>query len=200
MTQSNENKQVNIWKYLFLGLLGFLLIPIVILLFSGKSGEINTQEYPYRENDLAIQLEVDILDVETIANVYLQKETDNSTIDYVLQLDEKAHLIGQSSYLGIPFDFKVEMTPQTLDNGNLLLNIGSITLSGFELPRNLVLTLLANQLEFPEFVVFNPDDSYIGVNLNEFELENGGRIRVEQFDLDQDTIQASILLPNEAIQ
>ena len=200
-SDNTTNQSINIWKYLFLGLV--ILIALVFLFLismSGDSEDIDTDYYVRSQNDLEIQFEVGQEDVETISNVFLEQEVENSAISYHLILEDNPELIGESSYLGIPFDFSVEVTPEALDNGNVRLDIDSISLSGIQLPEQLVLTILSNQMDLPEFVVFNPEDSYIGVNLNEFYLENGGQLTVDVFDLDNNNVRATIHLPVSAFE
>lgn len=198
MAAKNESS-MNIWKILFFALLVIIAIPIIgILLSQPEVEEVNTQDILVSNDDLSIGIQVGVDDVETIANIILAQEAENSDIQYALSLDNEARLIGQTSYLGIPFDFTVNMVPETLDNGNVLLNIDEITLSGYELPQQLVLNILAGQIDLPDFVAFNPDEAYIGINLNQYELENGGRIEVNQFDLEEDTVQVTIHLPQSA--
>src|SRR5699024_6105931 len=173
---------------------------ITMFIISGDSGDINDQHYVREHNDIEVHIEVDRKDIETIANVFIKKETGNASIDYNVTLNDSPQIIGESSYMGIPFDFTVNLVPVTLDNGNLRLNIESITLSGYELPEQLVLTILSNQIQLPDFVVFNPSDSYIGINLNEFQLENGGQITVDQFNIESEDVKATIHLPISAIE
>lgn len=193
---NNSKDSMNIWKILFFSLLAVILIPIIGLFLSRpKVEEINTRDFIVANDDLSISIEVGVEDVESIVNIILAQEAQNSDIQYALSLDEQARLLGQTAYLGIPFSFSVNMIPETLENGNVLLAIDEITLSGYELPQQLVLNILARQLELPDFVVFNPDDGYIGINFNQFQLDNGGRIQVDQFDLGEDTVQVTIHLP-----
>lgn len=193
---NNSKDSMNIWKILFFSLLAVILIPIIGLFLSRpKVEEIDTRDFIVANDDLPISIEVGVEDVESIANIILAQEAQNSDIQYALSLDEQARLLGQTAYLGIPFSFSVNMIPENLENGNVLLAIDEITLSGYELPQQLVLHILARQLELPDFVVFNPDDGYIGINFNQFQLDNGGRIQVDQFDLGEDTIQVTIHLP-----
>lgn len=193
---NNSKDSMNIWKILFFSLLAVILIPIIGLFLSRpKAEEIDTRDFIVANDDLSISIEVGVEDVESIANITLAQEAQNSDFQYALSLDEQARLLGQTAYLGIPFSFSVNMIPETLENGNVLLAIDEITLSGYELPQQLVLNILARQLELPDFVVFNPDDGYIGINFNQFQLDNGGRIQVDQFDLGEDTVQVTIHLP-----
>lgn len=178
-----------------------IAIPIIgIILSSPESENINTADINRPQEDLAIGIEVSLDDVETIANLFLDQESKDSDIQYDLVLGDQAQLLGQTSYLGIPFDFSANMTPETLDNGNVMLHINELALSGYELPQNLILNIIARQVDLPDFIVFNPDDSYIGINLDEYELDNGGQITVDQLDLDQDTVQVTIHLPHDVFQ
>lgn len=199
--EDKNNRHINIWKYLFIGLILMISLGIITMfIISGDSGDINDQHYVREHNDIEVHIEVDRKDIETIANVFIKKETGNASIDYYLTLNDNPQIKGESSYMGIPFDFTVNLAPVTLDNGNLRLDIESITLSGYELPEQLVLTILSNQIQLPDFVVFNPSDSYIGINLNEFQLENGGQITVDQFNIESNDVRATIHLPVSAIE
>lgn len=199
--KDTKKRRINIWKYLFIGLILMISLGIIpMFIISGDNGDINDQHYVREYNDIEVQIEVNRKDVETIANVFLKKETENDSIDYYLTLNDNPQIKGESSYMGIPFNFTVNLVPVTLDNGNLRLDIESITLSGYELPEQLVLTILSNQIQLPDFIVFNPSDSYIGINLNEYRLENGGQITVDQFNIESNDLKATIHLPISAIE
>lgn len=199
--KDTKKRRINIWKYLFIGLILMISLGIIpMFINSGDSGDINDQHHVREHNDIEVHIEVDRKDIETITNVFLKKETESASIDYYLTLNDNPQIKGESSYMGIPFNFTVNLVPVTLDNGNLRLDIESITLSGYELPEQLVLTILSNQIQLPDFVVFNPSDSYIGINLNEFRLENGGQITVDQFNIESNDLKATIHLPISAIE
>lgn len=199
--KDTKKRRINIWKYLFIGLILMISLGIIpMFINSGDSGDINDQHHVREHNDIEVHIEVDRKDIETITNVFLKKETESASIDYYLTLNDNPQIKGESSYMGIPFNFTVNLVPVTLDNGNLRLDIESITLSGYELPEQLVLTILSNQIQLPDFVVFNPNDSYIGINLNEYRLENGGQITVDQFNIESNDLKATIHLPISAIE
>lgn len=201
INRDTNRRQINIWKYLFIGLILIISLGLVtIFSMLGNNGDVNTQHYVGAPNDIEVHFEVDRKDVETILNAFLKKETGNAAIDYYLTLDDSPQIIGESSYMGIPFDFTVNLIPVTLDNGNLRLDIDSITLSGYELPERLVLTILSNQIQLPDFVVFNPSNSYIAINLDELQLDNGGQITVDQFNVESNDVKATFHLPSSAIE
>lgn len=199
MSYLTAKESMNLWKYLFIGLLALIILPLLFFMFSSSGGEINTDPVSY-DDDIEAAVQVTSEEAEAIANLFLEEKMNDSEIYYGIRIDNDLTLIGQSSYLGIPFDFSADMTPTVLDNGNVRLSIDEIALSGYELPRRLVLNIISSQIELPPFINFNPDSGVININLNEFELENGGHIQVEQFNLQQDVIQARIFLPPNALK
>lgn len=190
----------NIWKILFFALLVITLFPLVFFFFglSGNQGpsELDRSLDP---GDLAIDLALTFEDVESMANSFIQANQPDQDLDLRLSLDQDLELAGQTSYLGFDLPFQSSLSPQVTDNGNVVFQVDNLTLRGFDLPKSLVLGLLDSQIDLPDFIAFIPSQGQIAINLTDFQLDNGGQLRVADWDQANRILTVTIILPTEVL-
>jgi len=198
-----KEKQINYWKWAFLTILAILLllgVYMYIMLQPIQTGEVNTEPTTVQDSELTFEMSSGKEDLTQLVNTYLDSETQNDFIGYTFNLNDQAELHGQLNALGVPIQFSLHLEPEVLDNGNLLLHAEEISVGSLNLPISFVLSQIANQVEFPEFIEINSEENWVAVNLNEFQLENGTQFSVSEMNLSQDDIGINIHLPIEAIQ
>lgn len=193
-----ENKKR--WKIAFLTLLSFNLLIIILFFSFVFFGSIkNTKIEPKGLNHSVseFQIQTDKEDLNALITHYIEKEGLNGPIDYHVLLDEEVELYGSIKVFSHELELKMTFEPEALDNGDLILKQESISLGGVHLPVNYVLKLIRDSYKLPEWVTIQPNDQTIYVALQNMELNNGIQIRAEKFDLRNNEISFSMLVPVE---
>lgn len=198
-----KKRSFNIWKYICLTI--FLLIGGVFVYFAffipSESGYINQKPLEQSEEKTLFKVEATREHANRMIDLYLADKNKADNVHYDIDLREDGlYVSGDITYFGMTYPFEMKTTPNVLDNGNVRLDIESITVSNFELPRELILTILSTRDTFPEFIVFNAEENYIGVNLNELKLDNGVSFGAEVINLAADQIQLVVYLPMDHLQ
>ncbi|MDE5414971.1 YpmS family protein [Alkalihalobacterium chitinilyticum] len=78
---------------------------------------------------------------------------------------------------------QVDMVPEVAPNGDLLLNISTISMGDFQIPRHLVLQMLMDYISFPSYVNIYPNDQLVHLNMSEITEEENISFSFSKFDL-----------------
>jgi uncharacterized protein YpmS len=190
----------NKWKLLFLGLLTINLIAASILFYwmtrpikddeslNKLSQNKETVEIPFTSNKE---------DLNRIINHYIEEESSDSPIKYDVLLKENLELYGSLSAFGRNVELKVLFEPVTLDNGDVLLKHESIQIGGMSLPATFVLNYINEKYKMPNWVMIRPSEKTIYLALSKMDLKSGITVKAKAFDLKNDDIELSLLVPVE---
>ncbi|MER2064053.1 MAG: YpmS family protein [Alkalibacterium sp.] len=193
------------WKWAFIIL---LLINIGVIfwiafqlniLSDSEDIQTDTGEVVVADSAMDFELVTDKAQVNRVVNLYLQKELDDRFSGYVVNVDELVELEGPLNVFGFDIDFGLYMEPLVMENGNLQLRAQSIQLGAFELPKEIALNILNQQLDLPEWIRIDSEEAFILVAFNEFSLENDVQFQMRKIDLEADDIRLDIILPEDAI-
>lgn len=194
------------WKWAFfilllinIGVFVWLAVQLNILSDSEET-QPDTEEVVISDEDLAFEMITDKEQVNRVINLYLQEELDERFSGYTVLVDDLVELEGALNVFGFDVDFGLYMEPVVMENGNLQLRAQSIQLGSFELPINIALNILSQQLELPEWIRIDSEQEYILVAFNEFDLESDMQLKMTRVDLEADDIRLDIILPEEAIK
>ncbi|HZG59262.1 MAG TPA: YpmS family protein [Anoxybacillus sp.] len=185
------------WKTLFFLLLGANIVIISTLLFFilQPSDEVKKIEAVPNANVAELTVHSSKEHLNLIINDYIKKKTKNHPLQYEIRLTDRVHLKSKIPLFGREVDFLVTFEPKVVDNGNLKLVHPEMTLGELRLPVNYILKYLQKNASLPEGVVIHPTKSFIYVHLNEINLNNGYRIQAKKFDLANDEIVLTLLVP-----
>ena len=86
-----------------------------------------------------------------------------------------------------------------MENGNVQLKATNISIGKLNLPIGYVMNLIAKQYNLPKWVQIDSKKQLIVLNLDEYKLENGLKIKAKKFDLKNDDIRFSVYLPLEEL-
>lgn len=204
--QRTSNNQSSTWKWAFLLLL-FLNIGILVWLgiqLSILSNSVDVQpeseDIVMTDEDLSFELVTDKANVNRVINLYLQEELDDRFSGYTVNVAEEVELDGALNVLGFEVDFRLNLEPLVMDNGNLQLRTQSIQLGSLDLPIGIVMNILNQQLELPEWIIIDSEQEFILVDFNGLTLGNGMKLKMNRIDLESDDIRLDIILPEEAIK
>ena len=201
--RKRQKKSFNIWKYICLTIFALIVGLYIYVAFfvSADSTSINQASREQVGEVAHIKVEATRENAEHFIDQYLAQMNQDENFHYDINLQEDGlYVAGNVSYLGMTYPFEMQTTPAVLDNGNIQLNIESITVSNFELPRELILTILSTRDTFPDFIAINAEANYIGVNLTELTLDNGISFGAEVIDLPADQLELSVYLPKDGLQ
>jgi uncharacterized protein YpmS len=185
------------WKTLFFVLLGGNVVIISTLLFFmlQPSDEAKKIEAVPNANVAELTVHSSKEHLNLIINDYIKKKTKNHPLQYDVQLTDRVHLKSKIPLFGREVDFLVTFEPKVVDNGNLKLVHPEMTLGELRLPVHYILKYLQKNASLPEGVVIHPAKRFIYVHLNEINLSNGYRIQAKKFDLANDEIVLTLLVP-----
>jgi uncharacterized protein YpmS len=192
------DKRTMKWKTLFFVLLGgnIVIISIVLFFILQPSDEVKKIEETVPNANVAeLTVYSSKEHLNLIINDYIKKKTKNHPLQYDIQLTDRVHLKSKIPLFGREVDFLVTFEPKVVDNGNLELVNPEMTLGELRLPVNYILKYLQKKASLPEGVIIDPAKSLIYVHLNEINLSNGYRIQAKKFDLANDEIVLTLLVP-----
>lgn len=187
--QLAQIKKINIWKWLFLGLVSVLLAFAIVV-----QGRLATP----REDISQFHQAVGTKDVK-VGTMTTTRDQLNDTIksllkkyklsDYKVYADNQQILLeGQLSLLGKSYPLYIYFQPSKLDNGNILLSVKDFSVGSFQIPQKMVLQLLSKNKNIPKFVQISPKQSTITIVLPEIDNDFGIYVKANTIDLYNDKI------------
>ncbi|WP_404403387.1 YpmS family protein [Jeotgalibacillus malaysiensis] len=188
----------NIWKVMFFTLLAVILIGTAIigyLLLRPVEGEqANASPGTPPESRAEFEVITNREDLTIVANRFIEEELGGS-IDYSVLFDDRVKLNGEIPIFSTSIDFQMSFEANALENGNLLLTQESLSLGAIDLPVSSVLKFIDDSYEFPEWVVMEPQNQQIVVQVTEIDVAQGLNVKTNQFNLEEDEISFSIYVP-----
>lgn len=130
-----------------------------------------------------------------LINHYLRKQDLNGAIHYEVKLDEDVELYGTMPVFSQEVQMKLAFEPTALENGDILLQQKSIAVGQLQLPVSYVLKFIKDKYNLPDWVSIQPSSESIYVSMQELKLKNDIHVKVDQFDLINDQIQFTLLVP-----
>lgn len=189
--------KMNKWKTLFFILFSFNLAIIVIIglfiFLPADSQKKENIEIDEAEQEIVFPIKTSKSDLNKVINHYLEKE--KSPIHYQVVLRDQVELYGTVKVFTQDVEMKVFFEPEALENGDLLLKNPSISIGRLQLPVPYVLKFVRDQYDIPEWVNIIPDEEYVYVSLHEMNLKNDLKVRVNKFDLRNDDLRFSLVIP-----
>ena len=187
--QPAQFKKINIWKWLFLGLVSLLLALALVV-----QGRLATP----REDVSQLHHTVRSTDVK-VGTMTTTRDQLNDTIqsllkkyklsDYKVYADNQQILLeGQLSLLGKDYPLYIYFQPSKLENGNILLTVKDFSVGSFQIPQKMVLRLLSKNKNIPDFIQISPKESTITIVLPEIDNDFGLYAKANTIDLYNDKI------------
>ena len=187
--QLAQIKKINIWKWLFLGLVSLLLAFALVV-----QGRLATP----REDVSQLHQAVGTKDVK-VGTMTTTRDQLNDTIksllkkyklsDYKVYADNQQILLeGQLSLLGKSYPLYIYFQPSKLENGNILLTVKDFSVGTFQIPQKMVLRLLSKNKNIPDFIQISPKESTITIVFPEIDNDFGIFVKANTIDLYNDKI------------
>jgi uncharacterized protein YpmS len=191
-------KKKNVWKYAFFGLLAANVLigcGIFLLIFLVSDEKTAPPNATMDRNHSELIVTTHKRDLNKLINRYIEKEGLNGPIHYDVYLTDLVELYGEVSVFSRPLQLKMTFEPKALDNGDLILEQKDVSLGDVQLPVPYILKFMKDAYKFPSWVIIQPNDKQVYVALQHMRLNNGIRVRLEEFNLEQDRISLRMLVP-----
>ena len=187
--QPAQFKKINIWKWLFLGLVSLLVALCLVI----QSRMATPRETVRQLHQTAKNSDVQVGTMTTTRDQF------NDTIKYLLKKyhlsnykvyadNQQILLEGQLSLLGKSYPLYIYFQPSKLDNGNILLTVKDFSVGSFQIPQKIVLRLLSKNKNIPDFIQISPKESTITILLSEMDNDFGIYAKANTIDLYNDRI------------
>ena len=188
---------MNKWKAAFLTLATIVLITIIVIayLFFSPTENVNIVN---EENEVVkssvLRVQTTTNEFEAIAKKYLAEAILDSPIDVQLEVEEQIYLFSDLIIFGVTIPIQMDFDP-IVDDGNIRLKQTQVHIGKFNIPPSTVLKLVKDSVKFPSWIIVNPDEEEIYVDLSRLNIANGNRVRAKEINLRDDEILLEIIVP-----
>jgi uncharacterized protein YpmS len=192
----------NKWKLAFFILLGamaaLILILFVLASMPVERGQERRGQSSQLEGDhVSFDIRTNRADLNKVINHYLEEEGFTGPIDYQVFVTDEVELYGAFPLFGQHLQMLLTFEPEALENGDLVLKQKSITLGSLDLPVSRVMKIIQSNYKLPEWVEIQPNKETVYVSLTDMELKSDIKVRANTFNLRQDDISFTLLVPVE---
>lgn len=202
-TRKEKNvKKVNKWKWAFLLLLFIILLGFFafLKLLEPRSIEKNKDTVYSTADEIEITSSLNKKDAEFVMNSYLDTQTEDENISYQIEIDEVIDLTSTIKIQSLELPIEMTFEPFATDKGNLQLRAQSMEVASLSLPLGLVLKLLTNQIDLPEYVQVDSKEKIIQVDFNGLRNYYPYGIELERVDLKTDDIQLKLFVNKDTLK
>ncbi|PLR98886.1 YpmS family protein [Bacillus sp. T33-2] len=190
----------NKWKLAFFILAGILVAGAAVLFIMAASpaedAPINKVDRNEDANDVKFLINTNKSDLNKIINHYLDEQATGS-VDYEVVLRDEVELYGTIPVFSQDLQMKLTFEPEALKNGDLILKQKTISIGKLQLPVSYVLNFIRNSYNLPEWVNIQPNDEMVYVSMRDLKLKSDIKVRVNEFDLKEDNISFTLLVPTK---
>ncbi|WP_212031131.1 YpmS family protein [Cytobacillus depressus] len=186
------------WKIFFFLLLGMNIIIVVALVTAVKApikDEAVENQKMVSGSYVPLKIQAEKEDLNQVINHYLEKEGLTGPIHYQVVLGKYVELYGTIPVFSQEIQMKLAFEPIALDNGDILLQQKSISVGKLQLPVSYVLKFVRDKYKLPEWVTIQPNAENIYVSLQKMKLKSDIHVKVDEFDLENDDIRFTLLVP-----
>ena len=133
-------------------------------------------------------------DLNKLVNYYLNKEAKGSPVDYQVKLGNEVEL-EPNFFLSEELNMLLTFEPEALKNGDLILKQKRISIGRLNLPVPYVLKIIADSYKLPAGVDIILNQKQVYIDMQRLNLKNNMKVKMKKFDLRQNEIVFTILVP-----
>ncbi|MDY4761972.1 YpmS family protein [Streptococcus thoraltensis] len=188
-----KTNKLSLWKYLFLILLAMNLAFVGVVAY---------RVIQPREQKISQKSESKgkATAVKAGSFVTTREELNNTAAAFLEDYQSKglkyefyttsSQVLFQGSYrlLGYEIPLYVYFEPYVLKNGDVQLEVTSVSAGTLTLPKKEILSYISNAYDIPDFLAIKPKKSEIILSLKDIKLSNGLYAKATEFDLANDRI------------
>lgn len=190
--------KVQKWRKLFFLLLGINILAMIILFILVNLQTVD-DEYIAKniksDHYVPFKIQTNKQDLNQVINHYLEEEGLTGGIDYQVILNEEVELYGSIPVFSQDVQMKLTFEPQALENGDIVLQQKSISVGELQLPVSYVLKFVGKEYKLPNWVAIQPNEERIYVSLQNLKLKSDVKVKVDEFNLQNDDIRFTLMVP-----
>lgn len=191
----------NKWKVLFFTIVGINLVTIIIviglIMYPSNFSKTEAQQPEFERKTVNFNIKTTKSDLNDVINHYIQSEDLTGDFHYEVRLSDDVELHGIIPIFSQNVALQLAFNPEALETGDLLLRQKSMKIGELPLPVSYVLKFINDNYKFPNWVQINPKDESIYVALREMKLKSNLQVEIDKFDLPNDDIEFSLIIPTE---
>ncbi len=201
MKRQNEPKR---WKKRFQILLTIniaVLIALAAYLYTPiPKSDLEKAGNEYKnENSSEFVVRTTKQNVNNLVNAYLDKLLENTDQHYTINLDEDVQLYGELPIFSTTVPLLIHFEPNVQKNGDLALEVKSISVSHLKLPNKKIMQYVKKYLPVPPWVVIQPDKQQVYVSVTEMDIKSNFEVAVEHFDVENNDLAFRIRIPYKTL-
>ncbi|RYL93126.1 DUF2140 family protein [Sporolactobacillus sp. THM7-4] len=193
MMRNQKNKR-NFWKAAFLSLLFAVAVAVFLifgLLTDWFSGGQPVNVPPHRSAGQAVfTVQANKKQLEAMINSQINKDLD-PRLSYSVKINDQLILSGKYKLLFTAIPFSITFDP-AVSQGNIILKEADVKLGSLKLPDKEVLNFLKSGSGFPKWVIIQPDQQQIYIDLTQVEIQKGLSLQAKTINLAEDTISFTV--------
>ncbi|MDM5336846.1 YpmS family protein [Fictibacillus enclensis] len=185
---------INKWKWAFLTLAALVVIGLIIvvsLLFSG--GEKNFDQNANDTLPAGKKLFTIHTGKEQAAFLMNKELEDQKGVKMKAELTDQVKLLGKADLFGREIMYQMDLNPEVMKNGDLVLHEKNVRVGRLNLPGEQVLTLVSNTVDLPKWVKVYPQEELIQVQLTKMKVKKHIEVKAKKVDLKNDEIIIDVL-------
>ncbi|WP_172189624.1 YpmS family protein [Lentilactobacillus kribbianus] len=196
--RNQAKKQINPWKWGFMGLIILIVLGLLTTIFLIKSnpkkpvttGVSSTQNTPVAATFNKKQ-------INALSDYYLNKQQAGETNQYHFKIEDQAIVYGTVTVLGSPVNYSLFLTPNVESNGNVTLKATKLSVGKLRLPISVVMALVQKSYKLPDWVTMNPAKNEIYLDINHIN-NDGINYRAKKMDMSgSGKFVFEMILPNQ---
>ncbi|MFC5542663.1 YpmS family protein [Ureibacillus suwonensis] len=192
---------MNVWKVAFFTLSGAIVLLLALLIYWAtspvKTSVPSAEEPEAKETDSVLYVETTADDFEKLAIKYIKRELKNSALPVEIEVNDSIQISSEIVAFGYNVPVLMKFNPVVNEHGNIHLVQSEVNVGSLNLPPSMVLKLLDQAVQFPEWMVIRPDAKEIFVDLSNLTLSSGAKVKAKEIDLKNNQIQLEIVIPNQ---
>ncbi|WP_228275841.1 YpmS family protein [Gracilibacillus oryzae] len=196
-----ESRQKN-WKRLFVILMTvnitILLAIVMFIMWPVPGEEFPDKQYIEEEAGAEFTIQSSKNNLTQLVNEYIDKLLKDKDDKYAISLDQEVHLMGTIEAFEAEVPVNITFDPIVQENGDVILQSTEMSLGLLRLPKDKILKYVNDKINTPDWVVINPKEESIYIALTQMDIGNF-KVRVQQFDLENDQLSFRIKIPNETL-
>lgn len=192
---------MNVWKVAFFVLSGAIVLLLSLVIYWATSPVDTPIAAPnnmlVKKTDSVLIVETTAEDFEKMAMKYLSKELKNSSLPVDVEVNDAIQLFSEIIVFGVEVPVSMKFDPIVNDHGNIHLKQREVNVGSLHIPPTMVLKLMNEAIEFPQWMVIRPNEEEIFVDLSNLTLTSGAKVRAKEIDLESNYIKLEVVVPNE---
>lgn len=191
------------WKKLFFLLLSinFIILFVIVFLIFWPMEEPTYPQKEFIEEDAGAEFTIRSgkENLTELANAFLKKLPKEDNFTYMISLDDEVKLLGTIIAFGAEVPIQISFDPVVQENGDIILQSTNMSLGLLRLPQDRILKYVNDRIDTPEWITINPKEEHIYIAVTQMELKSNFKVKVQQFDLENDNITFRIKVPNKTL-